>query len=149
MKINIKSYIPIFLIGLSIVLYIAGVFFINSDTDPLLRTDIAQQKEYTYEDSDGEEHEDVSLIKIQGIGKILCYRDVYKLSVTFWLVALVVGTITFGFKISTQNEIKYIIFTNCIIGAILIYIATKDNIIPTIFFWSGIIVAYISTLFDE
>ncbi len=88
MKINIKSYIPIFLIGLSIVLYVAGFFFITCDTEPLLRSDIAQQKEYTYEDSDGEEHEDVSLIKIQGIGKILCYRDVYKLSVTFWLVAL-------------------------------------------------------------
>ena len=81
-----------FKLFLPVVFYVVGVAFIEKNNiEPLKRSGYAEQEEYSYVDRDGEEHEDETLIKIDGLGKILTYQDVYLASIPMFMLALIFG----------------------------------------------------------
>lgn len=123
------------------------MFFIKPTNIELLKeSEIASQEEYTYYDNDGEEHEEESLIEVTGIGKILTYKDIYFASIAMFLIAIIIGAIVFEGGIETRSEdsLCHIIFANCVLGVLLIWLTSKETIVSTIFFWLGIIAAYIA-----
>ena len=136
-----------FKLFLPVVFYFVGAAFIEKNTiDPLKRLGYAEQEEYSYVDRDGEEHEDETLIKIYGLGKILTYQDVYLASIPMFTLALLFGVFVHNGKLENVDEVKYVVFANCILGAFLIWLTTRDNWIATLFFWLGIIAAYINLI---
>lgn len=137
----------LFKLFLPVVFYFVGVAFIEKNNiEPLKRFGYAEQEEYSYVDMDGEEHEDNTLIKIDGLGKILTYEDVYRASIYMFTLALIFGFIVNNGELEGVNEFKYVIFANCILGVLLIWLTTRDNWIATLFFWLGIIAAYINLI---
>lgn len=136
-KIHFK-FTPTKLIFLSIILYIIGLFQIEpKNIENLKRCGIARQDEYTCIDSEGEEHEGRELINIKGIGPVITYLDVYFATIPFLIVSLVLAKVIFN----SSDELRFIIYTNCVLGILLIWLTTKPNILSTILYWSGIIVA--------
>ena len=130
---------------LPVVFYTVGVTFIEKNNiEPSKRIGYAEQEEYSYYDRDGEEHEDETLIKIDGLGKILTYKDVYLESIPMFILALTFGYFFKNGKLENEDEIKYVIFANCILGILLISLTTRSNWGATLFFWLGIIAAYIN-----
>lgn len=143
---RIKEYLksPIFWIVLALVFYFSGAFFMeNPDIEPLKNKGIAKQEEYYYEDSDGEEHEGQTLIEIKGIGRVLTYSDIYLASIPLFLIAIFIGgfVLNNGEVFRNPDELKHVIFANCILGVLLIWLTTKGNIPSTVLFWLGIIAA--------
>ena len=135
-KKNLLSYLPIIL---TLVFYFAGAAMIKkADVEHLKKKGLATQEEYTYYDSEGEEHEGETLIEVHGLGTVLTYQNIYHASVILILPAIIIGTIVFGKGI---DEIKCAVFANCIIGLFLIYLTTKEQILSTALFWLGIIAA--------
>lgn len=65
------------------------------DIESLKQSGIATQEEYTYLDSEGEEHEGETLVEITGIGKILTYSDVYFAPIPLFLLAMLIGAFVF------------------------------------------------------
>ena len=132
----------LFKLFLPVVFYVVGVAFIeNNNIEPLKRFGYAEQEEYSYVDRDGEEHEDETLIKIDGLGKILTYQDVYLASIPMFALALIFGVFVNNGKLESVDEVKYVV-----LGALLIWLTTRDNWIATLFFWLGIIAAYINLI---
>ena len=143
---KIKEYLksPIFWIVLALVCYFSGaVLMERPNVEPLKEIGVAEQEEFTYEDSNGDEHEGQTLIDISGIGRVLTYSDIYLASIPIFLIAMFFGGLILnnGDVFRNPNELKHVIFANCILGVLLIWLTTKGNIIPTILFWLGIIVA--------
>ena len=136
-----------FKLFLPVVFYIVGIAFIEKNNiNPLKRLGYAEQEEYSYVDRDGEEQEEETLIKINGLGKILTYQDVYLASIPIFTLALIFGVFVNNGKFEGVDEVKYVVFANCILGALLIWITARDNWIATLFFWLGIIAAYINLI---
>lgn len=132
----------------ALVFYFVGAIFIPPDKIEYLKHDgYAEQEKYTYTDDDGEEHEDLSLIKIDGLGKIFTYKDIYFMSIPMFVIAMVFGALVFGKGIETDSveSLRHIIFANCVLGVLLIRLTTKDCAWATAFFWIGIIAAFIAT----
>ncbi len=123
-----------------IAFYVSGLFLIpNENIDHLKRIGYAEQHEYTWYDSDGEEHEDETLITIDGVGRILTYKDLYFSAITLFVPALVLGGIVFGQRV---NGIKCLIFCNCLIGVTLLKLTTSQHLTSTILYWTGIAAAF-------
>ena len=136
-----------FKLFLPVVFYFVGLTFIKENNiEPLKRLGYAEQEEYSYVDRDGEEHEDETLIKIDGLGKILTYQDVYLSSIYMFTLALIFGVFVNNGKLEGVDEVKYVVFANCILGALLIWLTARDNWIATLLFWLGIIAAYINLI---
>ena len=82
-------------------------------------------------------------ISIDGIGRVLTYEEVYALP----LINLYVGTMIFWLlTYGEEHRQSYfsaacIVTTNAMSGIILIYLTDKPHILPTVFYWLGIIVA--------
>lgn len=137
-----SSYWPLIL---ALVFYFAGVPFIHQGgVEHLKVMGIVNQEEYTYADSDGEEHEGETLMEVKGVGIVLTYKNVYFASVPMFFIAMFIGMIIFNHfdsRVKSEDSLKHIVFANCILGLILICLTTKQNIIPTILFWLGIISA--------
>lgn len=131
---------------IAVAFYTVGACFIpKNNIDQLQKRGIAYQNEYTYTDSEGEEHDGTSLINIKGIGKILTYNDVYLSPVLLLIPALIIGTLLFG----KGKEIESITFANCILGIQLIDMTNKEAVISTIMFWLGIVTSYIYIKIDR
>lgn len=96
---------------------------------------VAEQEEYVYTDSDGEEHEGLSLVTVKGLGKVLTYKDVYRSSIMMLLLSLIFGEIA----LNSNDELGCIAFANCVIGVFLILLTSRATIIPTVLFWAGIL----------
>lgn len=129
------------LILIPIVFYIVGLIMIKPvDIDKLKDKGYAEQEEFTYFDSDGDEHEGETLISVSGLGKVLVYKDIYLASTSMLIIAYIIGAIVYR---DTDGKLgmQHIIFANCILGLLLIWLTSKANIIPTILFWLGIISA--------
>lgn len=140
---QIKSKIPTLLLFLAVAFYFAGAFLIpKQDVDSL---SYANQEEYDYDDDEGEEHTSVSLIRIDGIGKVYTYKDIYCMSVPMFVLAMVFGVAVFNRK-DTDTSLRCIILANCVLGVLLIRLTTKDFIWPTVFLWLGIVTAWIVTI---
>ncbi len=143
---KIKEYLksPIFWIVLALVCYFSGAVLMETpNVEPLKEIGVAEQEEYTYEDSNGDEHEGETLIDIRGIGRILTYRDIYLASIPIFFIALLFGgfILNNGDVFSNPDEIKHVVFANCILGVLLIWLTTVGNIPSTVLFWLGIIAA--------
>lgn len=129
----------------AIILYIVGIFMMESqDISELEKFGHASQEEYVYTTSDGEEREDVSLISIKGIGKVLTYPDVYFAPIVLIVAAGVLAKIMFD-----TEDLKYVVFANWVIGLFLLYLTSKQNIISTVLYWCGIILASFATNADK
>lgn len=136
-----------FKLFLPVAFYVAGIAFIErNNIEPLKQLGYAEQEEYSYVDRDGEEHEDETLIKIDGLGKILTYQNVYLASIPMFILALIFGVFVNNGKLESVDEVRYVVFANCILGALLIWLTTRDNWIATFFFWLGIIAAHINLI---
>lgn len=123
---------------LSIVLYFAGLFLSPRQNIDLLKEFGMAKQEYTiYYDSDGDEHESESLIEICGIGPVLTYTDVYLAALPFLIVACLLGKIIFN----STDELRFMIFTNCVLGVLLLWLTSKPHILSTVLYWSGIVTA--------
>lgn len=130
---------------LPVVFYTVGVTFIGKNNiEPLKRIGYAVQEEYSYYDRDGEEHEDETLIKIDGLGKILTYKDVYLESIPMFIYAVLFASLLNNGKLRNVGVVNCVIFANCILGILLISLTTRSNWGSTLFFWLGIISAYIN-----
>lgn len=136
---------------LAIVFYFAGAFFMKPvDVEPLKKMGLAQQEEYTYEDSEGEEYEGLSLIWIKGLGNVLTYKDVYLFSIPLFLLSLCFNFVIFGNENYRYLELQCVVLANCVLGVLLFRLTTKGQIISTILFWLGIVASlvYLATSKD-
>ena len=90
-------------------------------------------------------HEEMSLIKIKGIGKVLTYKDLYLSSATLFIPLSFIGALLYDGDLygnrGSINAIKSVVFGNYIIGIGLIALSTKEHIISSVFFWLGIVAA--------
>ena len=128
-----------FLVLLTLLFYVAGVFCMKTpNVEELRQSGVATQEEYTYVDSEGEEHEGETLIDITGIGRVLTYKDVY--------LALIIGAFLFTKEgdIVNSGELRHVVFANCIIGVFIIWLTPKTNILSTILYWLGIVSSYLA-----
>ena len=138
-----KFWLPFIL---TVAFYFSGAFFIKQpDIEKLKNMGIAHQEEYTYVDRYGEEHDDETLIEIKGIGGILTYKDIYGAAVALIVPSMFVGWLIFGSNgertPSSKDSLKHIMFADCILGLLLIWLTSKENIPSTILYWLGIISA--------
>lgn len=118
--------------------YFSGYFLAEKiDVEPLKEMGIAKQEEYVYSDSNGDDHEGQTLIEIKGLGEILTYKDVYLASIPMFLIVLIIKHILY----EKEDDLKYLIFANCILGCLLVRVTSKGNIPSTVLFWLGIIAA--------
>lgn len=119
------------LLLLTLCLYLIGGCLIKEDRDSL------HVEQFVYTDSDGEEHEEECLIEINGIGKVLSYSDLYFSTLPFLIFSCILARVIFN----STDEIRSMIYTNCVLGLLLIWLTTKNTAISTIFYWGGIITA--------
>lgn len=150
----VKKYIqsPVSWLVLTFVVYLVGFILMKSpDVSQLRKSGLGERDEYFVTNADGEEYISESLIRIDGVGKVLTYKDVYLFSIPLFFASMFLGCIIFnGGEISTSKmDIKHAIFANCVLGLLLIWVTTKENILPTILFWLGIFTAGISILFKH
>lgn len=150
----VKKYIqsPVFWLVLTFVVYLVGFILMKSpDVSQLRKSGLGERDEYFVTNADGEEYISESLIRIDGVGKVLTYKDVYLFSIPLFFASMFLGCIIFnGGEISTSKmDIKHAIFANCVLGLLLIWVTTKENILPTILFWLGIFTAGISLMFEK
>lgn len=133
---------------LPIAFYLIGLFLCPpEDVRTLKKQGYAEQEGYTWTDSEGEEHEGVSLLHINAIGNVLTYRYVYISVILLFIPFLVIGRMLYG---EHQDEFATIIFGNCVIGLALIALSTKCHIASTTLYWVGIISAnYINNHFKH
>lgn len=130
-----------------IAFYISGMFFMPKENiEYLKRIGYASQEEYTWTDREGEEHEDVTLISIDGIGKVLTYDNIYLSLIVLSVPSLVIGRLLFGEYV---NEIKCLIFCNSLIGITLLALSTREHIMSNILYWLGIVSACFCTKLGE
>ena len=132
-----KFDVTLLLLILTMCLYFAGVFFIHEDETALSNYGI--QREHTfYVDREGEEHEEEGLLEFEGIGKVLSYKDIYLSP-----FLLIIGSVFLAKALHINtNDISCLIYTNCILGFLLIWLTTRSNLTSTILYWLGIISAY-------
>ena len=131
---------------LPVLLYTVGASLIDHyDIEHLKNMGYAEQEEYLYEDSNGDEHEGKTLVEISGIGKVLTYEDIYFAPIIMFIFAMLFGGLVFyeGVVFESRYEIEHVIFANCILGVLLVWLTTKSNVIPTILFWLGNVAALI------
>lgn len=133
-----RIFSPSVLFFIAISFYLAGVFMMpKSNIDSLKQNGTIKQEQTIYYDNNGEEHESESLMTIKNLGPILTYKDIYFATIPFLVISLVLARIIF----QSEDELRFGIYTNCIIGFLLLWITTAASIIPTILYWSGIVVA--------
>ena len=136
-----KMFTPNVIFILSALLYTAGMFFIHKpNIEHLKQRGIANQEQLLNYDANGDEYESESLIEVRGIGRVLTYSDIYLATIPFLIISLVLAKIIFNVN-NVIDEGKFVIFTNCIFGLLLLWLTTKLNVISTILYWSGIIAA--------
>lgn len=129
-----KHDVPSLLLLLAVCFYFVGVFLIYEDKTYLQRNGI-QQEIVIYTDNDGEEHEEEGLIEIQGIGYVLRYKDIYLSTLPFLIVSCFLARVVFN----STDEVGFMLYTNCILGLLLIWLTTKGSAVSTILYWCGII----------
>lgn len=133
-----KHFNPSAILVLSVVLYLAGLLLIHKpNIEHLKHCGVVNQEQILYYDSNGDEHESESLIDVRGIGRILTYTDIYIATIPFLIISLVLAKIVFN----STDEVRCVIFTNCILGVLLLWLTSKPNVISTILYWGGIITA--------
>lgn len=150
----VKKYIqsPVFWLVLTFVVYLVGFILMKSpDVSQLRKSGLGERDEYFVTNADGEEYISESLLRIDGVGKVLTYKDVYLFSIPLFFASMFLGCIIFnGGEISTTRmSIRHAIFANCILGLLLIWVTSKANIPSTVLFWLGIFTAGISLLFEH
>ena len=131
-----KYDIPSLLLLLAVCCYIAGGFLIHEDKINMRNKSIHRET-VVYVDDDGEECEVDGLIQIEGFGSVLSYRDVYLSTLPFLIVSCILARVIFN----SADELRFMIYTNCILGLLLTILSTKSNIFSTILYWIGIITA--------
>ena len=142
--INKLKWNDVYWLILAIVFYFAGAFFMKPvDVEPLKKMGLAQQEEYTYEDSEGEEYEGFALIRLKGLGKVLTYKDVYLFSIPLFILSLFFSLLIFGVEEYRHFEVQCVVLANCVLGALLFKLTTKGFVISTILFWLGIIASLV------
>ncbi len=131
-----------------LIFYFGGMILCPpEDIQPLQGQGYAEQKEYSWVGKDGEEHNGLTLIKINGIGHVFTYNDIYGSAIALFIPFLIIGKALYG---KNQDELKSIVFGNCVIGLLLIGLSAKSHVASTIMFWVGIISAnYINNSFKQ
>lgn len=139
MKVN---FLPFdWLLVYAVAFYMIGACLMKrEDAGLLIERGYAKQESYTYFDGDGEEHEGETLVELSGLGKVLTYKEVYFATIPFWVVSWFIGGVLFNSK----DELRFMIYTNCILGLLLIWLTTKPNIVSTVLYWCGIFAAYLA-----
>ena len=151
---RVKKYLqsPIFWLILAGVLYFVGFILIdNPDSSYLSEAKFGGREVAFVADHDGEVYlSESSDVEALGKVKVFTYQDVYLFSIPLFFASMIIGCIVFNGEVSTSSmDIKHIIFANCILGFLLLEVTTKENIIPTILFWLGILTAGISLMFEK
>ena len=142
---------PMFWFIFTLVLYVLGFILMKSpDAAQLKEAGLAEREEYIVTNQDGEESMAESLLDINGLGKVLTYKDIYLFSIPLFFASLFLGCIIFnGGEISTSRmDMKHAIFANCILGILLIWLTSKANIPSTVLFWLGIFTTGIGVFLD-
>lgn len=132
------NFAPSWSLALVLAFYFAGAFLIpKQDIQSLKDAGIANQEEYAYTDSEGEEHEGETLIEFKGVGRVLTYSDIYLASIPMLFFSVIFAKFIFD----DSKEMECMIFGNCVLGLLLIWLTSKDTIVSTILFWLGIFAA--------
>ena len=119
--------------------YFIGFFFIpSSDLSYVVDSKIMNTIGHIHPDEEGDYNIDDYSIELKGIGKILTYKELY---ITPMLLCI-------WFIIAGVDNKKSVPFMVSIIGILLIYLTTRDKIIPTVCFWLSLIALYISIRVD-
>lgn len=127
-----------FILILVVGLYIGGGFALPHTKEYIQDTGVIHQTEMIYADDEGEEREDVSLIEIEGIGKVLDYKNIYiEATISLLIISCLLGRVIFN----STDEIRFMIYTNCVLGILLLCLTTKPYMLSTFLYWCGIIVA--------
>jgi len=123
----------------SAVIYLIGPFFIEHyDIEKLVRRGYAEQHTILSTDSEGEEHEGLSLISITGIGKVLTFQDIYLSHITLFFLVLILGEI-----FCKERSYEIVLYEKCVIGVLLIMLISKGNIVSTILFWLSTVASHL------
>lgn len=131
LKNKIKVDVSTLLLFITLCLYLTGGFLIREEETSV------QRESFVYYDSEGEEYEGEKLIEIEGIGKVLSYSDIYLSTLSFLIISAILAKVIFN----NSSPEWFLIYTNCILGLLLIWLTTKSNVISTILYWCGIITA--------
>lgn len=131
-----KFDIPTLLLFLTFSLYFIGGTLIKEDRD-LLQKRGRIRESYVYTDQYGEEQAGEELIEIKGIGRVLSYKDLYFSTPVFLIISCILAKVIFN----STDEVRFMIYTNCILGLMLIWLTTKSNLPSTILYWCGIMTA--------
>ena len=134
-----------------LVLYAAGALLMKTpDLGRLKEAGLVQQEEHVIVYPDGDEYYATdSMIDIAGIGSILTYRDLYYFAVPLFFASLFLGCIIFKGTISTSEmDIKHVIFAHCILGLLLIWVTSKENIPSTVLYWLSLFAAGVCAMIE-
>lgn len=138
------------LLFLTVVFYTIGAFLMPQQSiEPLIAKGIANQEEYTYMDSNGDEHEGETLVEFNGIGPVLTYRDIYFSTFSFFIISLIFARCVFNEEMANKEEPKFMIYSCCILGTLLVWLTRKGFILSTILFWLGIVTSYYALAKDK
>lgn len=141
MKVS-RLYSHTFLLCYAIAFYVIGLFCLHRQgIGQLEKMGIAKQEIFTYTDSDGEEHKGETLLEVDGVGSVLTYTDIYTSSIPFFVISLILARFVFNERVY-RDELGFLIYTNSIIGVLLIWLTKKSCIVSTILFWAGIVMAH-------
>lgn len=72
----------------------------------------------------------------KAIGRVLTYKDIYLTAPLMSAIVLIFGEIV----LKKADEIKYMIFGECLLGCLLLSITTTDKAIPTILYWVCVVI---------
>lgn len=130
-------------IAIIVALYIGGITLMKStDIESLKEMGYAEQEEYSYTNSDGEDVEGETLISIKGIGKVLTYKDVYLAAFPLLVFTIIFWEIPIkNVDNSNSGMGKQIFFSFSLLGIALIWLTTKGFHLSTVMFWLTIIIS--------
>lgn len=134
-----------------LVLYAVGAILMKTpDLGRLREVGLTHQEEHVIVNPDGGEYYATdSMVEIDGIGSILTYRDLYYFAVPLFFASLFLGCLIFKGTISTSEmDTRHVIFSHCILGLLLIWVTSKENIPSTVLYWLSIFAVGICAMME-
>lgn len=116
------------------------------DLEKLTNKHNIQIQNTSYEDSEGNEHEQITIGNLEGLGAIIDYRKAYLFAVPLLVVSAILGLIIFNDR---RYEFKYLLFGNCLLGVLLIILTSRGFGWSTLMFWLGNVTIYIYDSAEE
>ena len=89
--------------------------------------------------------------KLEAAAGIISYKTLYLAPILLNFLAMFIGgfVLNDGEVFNNPDQFKYAVFSNCILGSLLVFMTTEETIVPTILFWLGILAAHHGIKIDK